>query len=148
MRLPPTRIRLPHSELAEYYRLSWANPPIDNPETAFILKALIGKDGTITVMTGKVEGGQGSRAEITQAAAEELRVSTDRVQLLMADTDLVPDDGITAGSRSTPSTVPAVRQACAAARNLLEQFRERKPEADYRDLAADDGQNLLEQVAQ
>src|SRR5436305_13063271 len=29
----------------------------------------IGKDGSITVMTGKVEGGQGARAEITQAAA-------------------------------------------------------------------------------
>src|SRR4051794_10046876 len=37
----------------------------------------IGKDGIITVMTGKVEAGQGSRAEITQAAAEELRVPSD-----------------------------------------------------------------------
>src|SRR2546421_10297117 len=34
----------------------------------------IGKDGTITVLSGKVEGGQGARAELTQAAAEELRV--------------------------------------------------------------------------
>lgn len=79
----------------------------------------IGKDGAITVMTGKVEGGQGARAELTQAAAEELRVSADRVHLLMADTSRVPDDGITAGSRSTPSTVPAVRQGCAAAREAL-----------------------------
>src|SRR5438874_2640330 len=78
----------------------------------------IGRDGTITVMTGKVEGGQGARAEITQAAAEELRMPAERVQLVMADTALVPDDGITAGSRTTPSTVPAIRQACAAARQL------------------------------
>ncbi len=34
----------------------------------------INQDGTITVMTGKVEEGQGSRAQLTQAAAEELRV--------------------------------------------------------------------------
>jgi isoquinoline 1-oxidoreductase beta subunit len=34
----------------------------------------IGKDGAITVLTGKVEMGQGARAELTQAAAEELRV--------------------------------------------------------------------------
>ncbi len=34
----------------------------------------IDRDGTITVMTSKVEVGQGSRAEITQAAAEELRL--------------------------------------------------------------------------
>src|SRR5437588_12498034 len=31
----------------------------------------IGKDGTITVMSSKVEMGQGARAELTQAAAEE-----------------------------------------------------------------------------
>ena len=37
----------------------------------------------------------------------------------MGDTSLVPDDGITAGSRTTPSTVPAVRQGAAAARELL-----------------------------
>jgi isoquinoline 1-oxidoreductase len=79
----------------------------------------IGKDGVITVFTGKVEGGQGARAQLTQAAAEELRVPVERVNLVMADTSLVPNDGITAGSRSTPSTMPAIRQGAAAARELL-----------------------------
>ena len=79
----------------------------------------IDKDGTVTVMTGKVECGQGARAEITQAAAEELRLPVERVHLIMADTSLVPDDGPTSGSRSTPSTIPAVRQGAAAARELL-----------------------------
>ena len=82
----------------------------------------LGQDGVITVLTGKVEMGQGSRAELTQAAAEELRVPVGRIQMLMADTQLVPDDGTTAGSRTTPSTVPAVRQAAAAARQLLIQY--------------------------
>ncbi|MBE3096644.1 MAG: xanthine dehydrogenase family protein molybdopterin-binding subunit [Planctomycetes bacterium] len=82
----------------------------------------IAEDGTITVMTGKVEGGQGARAELTQAAAEELRVPVGRIQLVMGDTALCPDDGITAGSRTTPSTVPAVRQGAAAARDLLIQL--------------------------
>jgi len=82
----------------------------------------LGEDGSITVLTGKVEAGQGARAELTQAAAEELRVNPDAVQLVMADTDLVPDDGITAGSGSTPRTVPAVRQGAAAARQLLKDF--------------------------
>jgi isoquinoline 1-oxidoreductase subunit beta len=79
----------------------------------------IDKDGTITVMTGKVEEGQGARAQLTQAAAEELCVAADQVKLIMADTALTPDDGITAGSRTTPSNVPAVRKAAAAARELL-----------------------------
>jgi len=82
----------------------------------------IGKDGTITVMTGKVEAGQGARSELTQAAAEELRVPASEIRLLMADTELVPDDGMTAGSGSTPRTVPAIRQGAAAARELLADF--------------------------
>lgn len=82
----------------------------------------LAKDGTITVLTGKVEMGQGSRAELSQAAAEELRVPVDRIAMLMGDTSLVPDDGVTAGSRTTPSTVPAVRRGAAAARELLVQL--------------------------
>ncbi|MHC4741576.1 MAG: xanthine dehydrogenase family protein molybdopterin-binding subunit [Planctomycetota bacterium] len=82
----------------------------------------IDEDGTITVMTGKVEEGQGARAELTQVAAEELHVRADQIRLVMADTALVPDDGITAGSRTTPYTVPSVRRGCAAARVLLERF--------------------------
>jgi isoquinoline 1-oxidoreductase len=82
----------------------------------------IGKDGIITVLTGKVEGGQGSRAELSQAAAEELGVPLSQVQMLMADTGTVPDDGGTYGSGTTPRTVPSVRQGAAAARNLLLEF--------------------------
>jgi isoquinoline 1-oxidoreductase len=79
----------------------------------------LAEDGTITVLTGKIEMGQGARTELTQAAAEELHVSVDQVRMVMGDTGQVPDDGITAGSRTTPSTVPAVRQAAATARLLL-----------------------------
>ncbi len=82
----------------------------------------LGADGTITVLTGKVEVGQGSRAEITQAAAEELRVSPERIALVMADTEVCPDDGGTSGSGTSPRTVPAVRQACAAARSVLAEI--------------------------
>lgn len=95
----------------------------------------IAADGRITVMTGKVEVGQGSRTQITQAAAEELQVPVDQIRLIMADTDLTPDDGGTAGSRTTPSTVPAVRRAAAAARQiLLEMARERGTTLSYAEL--------------
>jgi CO/xanthine dehydrogenase Mo-binding subunit len=128
----------------------------------------LGKDGTITVMTGKVEGGQGARAELSEAAAEELRVPVGRIQLVMADTSLVPDDGVTAGSGSTPRTVPAVRQGAAAVREVLVDFaakrwgvdrgtvqvqdgkatRSSSPEAlSYADLAADaDAAKALDQA--
>ncbi len=102
----------------------------------------LGKDGSITVLTGKVEGGQGARAELSQAAAEELRVSVDRVQLTMADTALVPDDGITAGSRSTPATVPAVRAGAAAAREVLIDFAARQWQVERSGIEAKDGQAI------
>jgi isoquinoline 1-oxidoreductase len=79
----------------------------------------LGEDGAITVLTGKVDVGQGSRTEIQQAAAEELRVAPEAVLVMLADTAVTPDDGSTAGSRTTPSTVPVVRRACASAREML-----------------------------
>jgi isoquinoline 1-oxidoreductase len=82
----------------------------------------LGTDGSITVLAGKVEGGQGARAELTQAAAEELGVPVSQVQMILADTSIVPDDGMTAGSGTTPRTVPAVRRGAAMARTLLIEF--------------------------
>ena len=99
----------------------------------------LGMDGSITVYTGKVEAGQGARAELTLAAAEELRVRPDAIQLVMADTALVPDDGITAGSRSTPSTVPAIREAAATARTLLIQFAAKTWNIEPKDIVMREG---------
>lgn len=89
----------------------------------------VGDDGIVTVLTGKVEVGQGARTEIAMAAAEELGLPLARVRVLMADTDAVPDDGITAGSRTTPSTLPAVRRAAAAARQWLASGKARLDDA-------------------
>ncbi len=99
----------------------------------------IGKDGSITLLTGKVECGQGARAELTQAAAEELRVAAERISVLMADTGLVPNDGITAGSGSTPRTVPAIRQAAAYARQLLVELACRRWDVKPADVEVRDG---------
>ncbi|HRI87617.1 MAG TPA: molybdopterin-dependent oxidoreductase, partial [Candidatus Hydrogenedentes bacterium] len=79
----------------------------------------IGKDGRITAFTGKVEVGQGARTQLTQAAAEELCVPIAQIDLVMADTGLVPNDGGTYGSLTTSRTVPAMRQAAVATRELL-----------------------------
>src|SRR5665213_2780962 len=107
--------------------------------TTVAARVHIGADGIITVMTGKVECGQGARAELTQAAAEELRVPVEQVRLIMADTQLVPDDGGTFGSQSTPRTVPAIRTGCAAARGLLLAFAGGRWKVDPKTLQVRDG---------
>ncbi len=99
----------------------------------------VGADGLITVLSGKVEMGQGARGELSQAAAEELLLPAEHVRMLLADTSLVPDDGITAGSRTTPSTVPAVRQGAAAARKLLVDLACRRWEVEPDSVQVRDG---------
>ena len=99
----------------------------------------INQDGTISVMTGKVEEGQGCRTQLLQAAAEELRVKSDRIRMVLSDTGLVPDDGMTAGSRTTPSTVPAVRRGAATARELLTELAAKRWKVDAGALTVRDG---------
>jgi isoquinoline 1-oxidoreductase len=97
-------------------------------------------DGTITVLSGKVDGGQGSRGELAQAAAEELRVPLEKVKVELADTSVVPNDGSSAGSRTTPSTVPSVRQAAAAIRELFVQHAADKWNVEASAVEVRDGQ--------
>jgi isoquinoline 1-oxidoreductase subunit beta len=99
----------------------------------------IDRDGSITVMSGKVEAGQGARAEITQAAAEELRLDPARIHLILSDTGLVPDDGMTAGSRTSPATVPSVRSGAAAAREMLLDLAAQQWKVDRTALSVHDG---------
>jgi isoquinoline 1-oxidoreductase len=98
----------------------------------------IGADGNITVFTSKVEVGQGSRTQLTQAAAEELHVPVERLRLVMGDT-AGPDDGGTAGSATTPRSVPTIRKACAAARQLLVDTAAASIEVDAKNLSVRDG---------
>jgi CO/xanthine dehydrogenase Mo-binding subunit len=102
-------------------------------------RLLLNEDGTITALSGKVEEGQGSRAELTQAAAEELRVPLEQVRLVMSDTGLVPDDGITAGSRTTPANVPDMRRAAATARELVTALAARQWNVDAATLTVEQG---------
>jgi CO/xanthine dehydrogenase Mo-binding subunit len=73
-------------------------------------------DGTATVYSGKTDLGQGAATELAMAVAEELRIPLSKVRAVLGDTDLCPDDGITAGSRTTPYTIPEARKAAAAQR--------------------------------
>jgi nicotinate dehydrogenase subunit B len=79
----------------------------------------LGEDGTVTVFTGKVEVGQNIRTSLAQAVAEELNLPVTSVRMVMADTELTPYDGGTAGSRSTPDMGSQLHKVGAAAREAL-----------------------------
>ena len=107
--------------------------------TTIIARLQVGRDGVITVMTGKVDEGQGCRTQLLQAAAEELRVPPGQIQMVLADTALVPDDGMTAGSRTTPNNVPPVRRAAAAAREILTRLAAKRWNVDENSLTVQGG---------
>jgi CO/xanthine dehydrogenase Mo-binding subunit len=79
----------------------------------------IGEDGKVAVFTGKAEMGQNIRTSLTQAVAEELKVSPSVVSLTMGDTALTPFDMGTFGSRTTPTMSPQLRRAASTAKELL-----------------------------
>jgi isoquinoline 1-oxidoreductase len=99
----------------------------------------IDADGIVRVFTGKVEVGQNIRTSLAQLVAEELRVPFDAITMIMGDTDLVPWDMGTFGSRSTPTMGPQLRRMAAAARQLLLEKAAQTWHTDARVLAAADG---------
>ncbi len=76
-------------------------------------------NGHVRVFAGKVEYGQGIRWGLAMAAAEELRVPLDVVEVVLGDTDRTPWDMGTFGSQSTRYTGVQVRKAAATARQAL-----------------------------
>src|SRR5215468_11229365 len=76
-------------------------------------------DAVIKIQTGKVEIGQGIISTLAQIAAEELDVDYTRIRMIPADTDRSPNEGVTAGSRSTVESGSALRQACAEVRRAF-----------------------------
>ena len=99
----------------------------------------IAADGQVTVFTGKVEVGQNIRTSLAQQVAEELRVPFGAISMVMGDTDRVPWDMGTFGSRTTPTMGPELRTMAAAARELLLQMAAKRWHVDSGRLTADDG---------
>ena len=102
----------------------------------------IGEKGDVTVFTGKVEVGQNIRTSLAQAVAEELNVSLPSIRLVMGDTQLVPFDMGTFGSRTTPVMNLQLRRASAAARDALIAIAAKQWNTDPAHLSAADGKVL------
>ena len=99
----------------------------------------IGEDGAVSVYTGKVEVGQNIRTSLSQIVAEELMVPVSSITMVMGDTDLVPFDAGTFGSRTTPQMGPQLRKAAATAREALIQLAAKKWNAGSTVLKAENG---------
>jgi CO/xanthine dehydrogenase Mo-binding subunit len=76
-------------------------------------------NGSISVLTGKAELGQGIKTALLQVAAEELDVALSSLTMITADTARTANEGYTAGSHSMQDSGTAIRHAAAQVRALL-----------------------------
>ena len=79
----------------------------------------IGSDNKITVFSGKVDLGTGSRTALAQMAAEELDVRFERIEMVMGDTATTPDQWLTAANLTIFQGGSELRRAAASARRAL-----------------------------
>ena len=79
----------------------------------------IGRDGRITVYSGKVDLGTGIKTALAQIAAEELDVPFERIEMVMGDTGTTPDQWLTGGALSISQGGSELRRAAASARAAL-----------------------------
>ncbi|EKV31750.1 Isoquinoline 1-oxidoreductase beta subunit [Caenispirillum salinarum AK4] len=104
----------------------------------------IGPDGSVTVVTGRSEMGQGPTTALPQALAEELGVPMDRVTFAMSPVDPAYNNTlfgamITGGSTSVKSDFEQMRRAGASAREMLKAAAAEKWGVDAAELKVENG---------
>jgi carbon-monoxide dehydrogenase large subunit len=70
-------------------------------------------DGTVTIITGTLDYGQGHASAFAQVLTEKLGVPFDRIRLVQGDSDRLVTGGGTGGSRSAMLSGTAIAQASA-----------------------------------
>jgi len=76
-------------------------------------------DGSVVLLTGTVEIGQGSRTALSQVVAEELALGMDKISLAQLDTDVTPYDVSTSASSSMTVMGLAVQRAAQDVKQQL-----------------------------
>jgi CO/xanthine dehydrogenase Mo-binding subunit len=96
-------------------------------------------DGSVTVLSGSTEMGQGSRTVLGQIAAEELGVDLATVQVVQSDTTATSYERTTGASRTTTLTGLAVQRACAEVRDKLRDMAAETFSCEAGDVRIDGG---------
>ena len=91
-------------------------------------------DGTVTLLTGALDVGQGAETILCQIVAEELQVPVEEIQVTAADTEVTPVDIGSWISGGAYVTGNAVRSAADDARRKLLEIASEELEASVEDL--------------
>ena len=104
-------------------------------------------DGSVNVLSSTVEMGQGSRAALSQIAADALTVPLDRVAIVDPDTDVTPYDLTSSASRGIFMMGSAVLAAAGDAKDQLIRLAADVLEARAADLEVRDGSVFVKKTS-
>jgi len=79
----------------------------------------INRDGSVTAHTGRTELGQGLKTVLSDIISQALEIPTQRLDLILGDTENCPDDGPTTGSGATRTVGWGYWIACSKIREDL-----------------------------
>ena len=97
-------------------------------------------DGTLTVLVGTTELGQGSRSAMAQVVSQELTVPMGDVDVISSDTSMVPYDRSTGSSRSTTLMGLAVQDGAIELKDQLLELAALHFESPVEELSIEEGQ--------
>ena len=117
---------------------------VTNPGAALASTATVHvlSDGSVVLLAGTTEVGQGARTVMCQITAEELCVPMERVSMRPTDTAYTPFDQSTASSRSTTVMGKAVQLAAQDAKKQLLEIAAEQFEAPMAAISLQDGEVL------
>ncbi len=98
----------------------------------------IERDGSVTLLTGAADIGQGAETVISQIVAEELGVRLEDIRITAADTEVTPLDPGTFGSGVTLRAGNAAKMAASSAKMKLLEAVAEKMEVDVSELEMKD----------
>jgi 4-hydroxybenzoyl-CoA reductase subunit alpha len=103
------------------------------------------EDGTVTLVTGVADIGQGSDTVLSMIAAEELGIEIDKIKLITSDTALTPYDWGSGSSRVTYQAGNAVKMAAIEVKNKLLEIASQTLDALPEQLVAKEGRIFIPQ---
>ena len=106
----------------------------------------IDRNGTVKILTGRMELGQGVKVVMQQVAGEELNLEPHTIQIVVADTGLTPNEGYTSGSQSVERGAMSVRRAAATAREIIIEMAAKHWQTATSEIIMQDG-NVLRKDA-
>jgi carbon-monoxide dehydrogenase large subunit len=100
-------------------------------------------DGSVTIVTGTLDYGQGHAAPFAQVLTQKLGIAFDRIKLLQGDSDQLVTGGGTGGSRSAMLSGTAIMQATDKVIDVGKQIAAHVLEASVGDIEFSNGRFVI-----